>query len=378
MDYEAYLVARVKQVFSNLEQVEERLEAEPESFLLSTFPREEAATLEGLYQPQPGDKGPRPVSYEPGLSFPDELDLGFPVPEEPEPLLMAGRRGLTKIRTAGDSRPVLTQDEMDGLEAIIHLEGRPSILIKNGRFAPPPVEWAILEHHRATIEQVIPSVGRIEVPGHPDHDWVGTGFLVGPSVIMTNRHVAVTFSVKQRRSGWKFMSDVKPRIDFREEHDTPAATEFDCVEVVWIHPWLDLALLRVEPQSGSGAAMPQPLTVHLRTPKDTRDRKIFVLGYPAWDGLDNDPEVMHRIFAGIYDVKRLQPGTILSRLVLGPTFKHDSSTLGGNSGSCVVDLETGKVLGLHFAGKYRYYNTAVALWKLRRSKTLQKAGVRFA
>jgi V8-like Glu-specific endopeptidase len=87
---------------------------------------------------------------------------------------------------------------------------------------------------------------------------------------------------------------------------------------------------------------------------------------------------MRSIFAGIYGVKRLQPGTIRTRLALGSTIKHDASTLGGNSGSCVVDLESGKVLGLHFAGKYRRYNTAIALWKLRKSKNLERAGVQFA
>jgi S1-C subfamily serine protease len=383
MDYETYLAARVKQVFSNLEEVEERLDAEPEAFLASTFRPEEAASLEGLYEPQLEFEGiapptARPELYEPGLSPLDQLDLGLRVREQPMPLLPAARSGLTKIRTAGEARPDLTEDEIHGLEAIVLLEGRPSILIENGHFAPPPAEWAILESHRATIENVIPSVGRIEVPGHPRVEWVGTGFLVGPTVIMTNRHVATEFSVKRRGAGWKFAPGIKPRIDFREEHKTPEAVEFDCVEVVWIHPRLDLALLRVEPSSGSGKAMPEPLTVHYRTPKDTRERKIYVLGYPAWDGRRNEPEVMSSIFAGIYGVKRLQPGTIRTRLVLGPTFKHDASTLGGNSGSCIVDLESGKVLGLHFAGKYRRYNTAIALWKLRRSKNLERAGVQFA
>ena len=113
------------------------------------------------------------------------------------------------------------------------------------------------------------------------------------------------------------------------------------------------------------------------TPRGLHDRKVYVVGYPAWDGRRNDPEAMRRIFAGIYDVKRLQPGTIRTRLVLGSTFEHDASTLGGNSGSCVVDLETGKVLGLHFAGLYREYNKAVALWKLRRSTFLARAEVEF-
>jgi V8-like Glu-specific endopeptidase len=64
-------------------------------------------------------------------------------------------------------------------------------------------------------------------------------------------------------------------------------------------------------------------------------------------------------------------------LVPGKDFSHDASTLGGNSGSCVIDLDGGKVLGLHFSGRYRRSNKAVALWKLRRSKLFRDAGLNF-
>ena len=37
---------------------------------------------------------------------------------------------------------------------------------------------------------------------------------------------------------------------------------------------------------------------------------MYVVGYPAWDGRRNEPEPMRRIFADIYNVKRLQPGEI--------------------------------------------------------------------
>jgi endonuclease G len=40
-------------------------------------------------------------------------------------------------------------------------------------------------------------------------------------------------------------------------------------------------------------------------------------------------------------------------------FTHDATTLGGNSGSCVFDRDTGKAVGLHFAGDYRIANYAV-------------------
>jgi V8-like Glu-specific endopeptidase len=86
---------------------------------------------------------------------------------------------------------------------------------------------------------------------------------------------------------------------------------------------------------------------------------------------------MARIFGDIFNVKRLQPGSLRNLFVWGKTFKHDCSTLGGNSGSCVVDLETGRVIGLHFAGRYGRHNRAVALWKFKRSVIFKRAGIQF-
>jgi V8-like Glu-specific endopeptidase len=356
MDHQTYVIAQTKHIFPRLDEIEERLEAEPVSFL--------PATIEV-------DEGIRPFS--PVIS----PDTGYDVRTERLRVLEAGRRGLTKIRRAGEARPSLTPEETIGLEAIILMEGRPAIMIRDGRFASPPAEWRILEQHRTSIERIIPSVGRIEVVGHPRLSWVGTGFLVGENVIMTNRHVAVHFAERRRREGWKFIPEIRSRIDFREEFETEASAEYAFAEVLHVHSRVDMALVRVELQSSSDDALPEPMTAHYRSPRGLRDRKVYVIGFPAWDGRRNDPSVMQRIFADIYNVKRLQPGTIRNRLLLGKVFKHDCSTLGGNSGSCVVDLESGKILGLHFAGRYGKHNSAIALWKLRRSVFLRRAGVRF-
>ena len=37
-------------------------------------------------------------------------------------------------------------------------------------------------------------------------------------------------------------------------------------------------------------------------------------------------------------------------------FLHDGSTLGGNAGSCVIDLNPNRGIGLHFGGRYREGN----------------------
>jgi hypothetical protein len=207
-------------------------------------------------------------------------------------------------------------------------------------------------------------------------EWVGTGFLVAPSVLMTNRHVADEFSRRDFGDRWRFIPGITAQIDFAEEFQIPAAAEFSCVDVIGIHDGIDLALLRVEP-SGDGSPLPDPLPVAGEPPPHMRGWKVSIVGYPAWDGRRNDPEHMSRIFSDIYNVKRLQPGIIRSFVVVGTSFSHDCSTLGGNSGSCVIDLQRGQVIGLHFAGRYRRSNKAVALWKLRESQLLRRAGVEF-
>ena len=71
---------------------------------------------------------------------------------------------------------------------------------------------------------------------------------------------------------------------------------------------------------------------------------IFVVGYPAFDGR-NPSDVQQNLFDGHFGVKRLQPGQLQGGMKTSsfakmvPAATHDCSTLGGNSGSAVIDLE---------------------------------------
>ncbi|WP_439659631.1 trypsin-like serine peptidase [Lentzea sp. HUAS TT2] len=267
----------------------------------------------------------------------------------------------------------LTQDELDGLEAIVLLMARPAILVQDGHFFAAPEPWgADLETRRPVIESVMKSVGRIEVTGHPMFDWIGTGWLAAENVIMTNRHVANEFA-KADGASWTFWPGMKAQVDYNEELSPGAPQEFTITGIIGVHDKVDLALLRCE----TAAAAPQPLSI-ARRPVVQNGRKVYVVGYPASDSRRNDPAEMRRIFSNIYDVKRLQPGAIREVDNAQPLLTHDCSTLGGNSGSCVVDLETSQVLGLHFGGRYLKGNLAVALWKLAGDPLLRSAGINFS
>jgi Trypsin-like peptidase domain len=311
------------------------------------------------------------------LSIADEGDA----PDEPSQdlirrheLLLDGAHGLRKI--LDDRQDELTGTEVIGLEAIIALEGRPALFIQGGDFIQVPIEWQILIGHRDAIKTSIARVGRVQVTGHPNYEWIGTGFLAGSEVIITNRHVAREFA-RADGDGWRFEAGMSANLDFNSERGALQPLEFALTAVVGVHERLDLAVLKIARTGGEDQVLANPLRVAATQPGLVRGRTVYVVGYPAWDGRRNDPAYMRQIFRDVYDVKRLQPGMITSWIEGRDEFVHDCSTLGGNSGSPVFDLETHEVVGLHFGGRYLWGNNAIPLWRLTGDGLLREAGVNF-
>jgi hypothetical protein len=136
--------------------------------------------------------------------------------------------------------------------------------------------WAKLENSRDAIQTALQSVGRIEVKGHPAMDWIGTGWLVAPDVVITNRHVAKEFSRQSGRS-WVFEPGMKGRIDFHEEFGGGPALEFSLTEVIGVHDDHDMALFRATKRSG-GKSLPPPLKLARRARSRARG------GRSTWSG----------------------------------------------------------------------------------------------
>ncbi|MEV7521977.1 serine protease [Streptomyces sp. NPDC091371] len=308
--------------------------------------------------------------------------IGRAARDERAKVLRAGVRGLEKL-AAGRSGDV-DDDEYFGVEAIVLLEGRPAILVQGQDFAAQQGDWALLDGQRDAIRQSIARVGRVEVSGHAELDWLGAGFLVSPFAVMTNRHVAAEFARADSAGGFVFRQGMGARIDTAEELGAPAADgsfEFDVTEVLGMHQDVDMALLRVSPASSGGGELPSPLALAADAPPDLAGRPVYVVGYPAADGRRGEPAAMSRIFMDVYNVKRLQPGTATALLPeedgagAGFTMTHDCSTLGGNSGSPVFDLADHRVLGLHFGGRFGSANYAVPLFELTDDPLLERAEV---
>jgi V8-like Glu-specific endopeptidase len=297
------------------------------------------------------------------------------IAEERAQRIEDGLDAMRKIESGREAE--ITEQGQRGLEAIILLTGRPAILIQGGDFMEPPAQWAELKPLRSNIQSVIQRVGRIEVANNPNFDWLGTGFLAGADTVITNRHVAQEFAQSTTPGKWTFRAPMTAGIDFKSEFGSTDALEFSLQEIIGIHDTHDMAVLRVAKTSGA-TALADPLPVAAKAPGNALvGRKVYVIGYPAWDGRRNDPEPMRRIFSEIYNVKRLQPGEISGATVQAFEIFHDCSTLGGNSGSPVIDLETHRVLGLHFGGRYMEKNHAIPLWTLQSDPLIQKAKLNF-
>lgn len=268
-----------------------------------------------------------------------------------------------RIRNLLRKSPELVAAEFEGMpyeEAVISEFVRPSLLVRNDRFDIPDSDvWRVrLNRNRQTIESAFPAVGRLELPNSHRYPWVGTGWLVAEDVVVTNRHVARIFAYHENGA---YAMDVnafgepfRVRLDFREEHGIPGDEEFPILRVRHIEPmgkqFPDLAFLVVE----RGPGLPDPLILQDRLPEDGF---VGVIGYPQRDPR-NDRTAMTHVYGNIYEVKRFSPGRVVE-FQSDMIFAHDCSTLGGNSGSPVIDLGTGAAVGLHFGGIFRRANFAV-------------------
>jgi V8-like Glu-specific endopeptidase len=303
----------------------------------------------------------------------DAPDLYGLDPVRRHDLMRDGTAGLRKLG-AGQTAE-LTDADIVGLEAIIALEGRPALFIKGGDFFGVPERWRVLNTQRDAIKVSIARVGRIEVTGHQNNDWVGTGFLAAPGIAITARHVATEFARRGAGSEWRFRTGMSAGLDLNREQDATERQEFAVTGIVGIHDRYDLAVLELAGTDGSGRALPTPLP--LSTHATMRDREVYVIGYPAWDGQRNDAAHMREIFHDVYDVKRLQPGLVTSWTEGSYVLTHDCSTLGGNSGAPVIDLTTHQVIAVHYGGTYLTANSAVPLWMLTGDELLRKARANF-
>ena len=250
--------------------------------------------------------------------------------------------------------------ELAALELVIRLL-RPAPLSRNkgqlddlpdqqGRNLYPQELKDLWSDFRKKSPQVLSAVGRVEM-ANGQH--IGTGFLVGPEALMTNRHVLGDLSF-----GTELLGPGQARVGFRREiGGGDAKTDFVSIEgVTSIHPKLDMVVLKIKAQPDRGN-----LTIALAAAGE--GEQVATIGYPAADEGRN-PLFSSAVFGTDYGYKRAALGEVLDGTG-NPTLFHDCSTLGGNSGSPVISLKTGLVVGIHYSGYFMYRNEAVDADELR-------------
>jgi endonuclease G, mitochondrial len=263
----------------------------------------------------------------------------------------------------------VTPAELYSLEAIVLPRNRPVVLVRGDSYDPLPDPWTSLNGAavKARLSTSLPLIGRVEIPGSSLVPYGGTAFVVGTGRLMTNRHVALLFA---QGLGTRIVyRSGAAAVNFRQQVDSPPddRSRYLVVRgVEMIHPYWDAAILLVD-----GLPTDNALELSIRKPEDLIDRDIVAVGYPARD-YRSDLDLQDQIFGGVFNVKRLQPGKVRQRSeVLSfenqvNAMTHDSSTLGGNSGSAIIDVESGQVIALHFAGEYLKANYAVPMYELAR------------
>ena len=118
--------------------------------------------------------------------------------------------GPAAIRGPVSLKPALTEQAANAFDRVlnnkpvsdadlIHLESivlptlRPVFDIQNETYATLPASWDPFNQKRDAIEPLIRGIGRLQLTGHPSYTLVGTGFVCGANIVLTNRHVAQIF-----------------------------------------------------------------------------------------------------------------------------------------------------------------------------------------
>lgn len=264
---------------------------------------------------------------------------------------------------------------VDALEAIIRLTGRPPMLVRNDRVEMQPLP----DFPKGTdvliraLEKWIPSVGRVEFV-NSSTKWGGTGWVIGKDsqghIVATNRHVAKIVAKRAADGRGVFLRsavtgvELGAEIDFSEELGTTAGrtrtARVTSIDYLADDTAADVALLRI---ASPAIKMPSPL--QLSAKEAAEGDLVALIGYPAFDSR-NDASAQARYFNDIYEVKRFAPGMVTQALSSSTLLMHDCTSLGGNSGSPLISLQTGKVVGLHFAGVYGENNSAVGVTTLQK------------
>jgi Trypsin-like peptidase domain len=248
-----------------------------------------------------------------------------------------------------------TPRQLSALERAIRVF-RPSLVFIKGEVGDLPTEatavfpeWRKFQH---AVKPFLYAIGRIDKSGEETEgvdEKVGTGFLVAETLLLTNRHVLWELS-----GGTGKLERGQAVVRFGQEYKTRGDQAAVAIirTVAW-HRALDLALLEIERPKARAASQPLKLETRPLSPGEA----VVVVGYPFPDTIRN-PLFVKQVYGDKYGIKRASPGEITD--TEPPSVYHDCTTLGGNSGSPLLAMDTAGVVAVHGCGGFATRNEAVA------------------
>ena len=280
----------------------------------------------------------------------------------------------------------------------MHLLARPALRIVDDTIPAIPQSWERLETAHELVMRRLRGVGRIDTS---KRQHVGTGWFVAENLLLTNRHVAgglcgldphgdptwldkLPSAVVATNAQWDKDPSKRAVWDPAEAPSAASTTIGTITKIRACHPLLDMALLDV---TGIANSRDVVLRMHASPPAALVRHDVYVAGYPGVNPpYGVSPQVAKLLFpdAKSSGLKRVSPGQLVA-LVDGlplaankPRESHDGSTLGGSSGSPVVNFDNHRVVALHYMGKYGVANYAVPLWLVKDEPFFTDNGITFA
>jgi V8-like Glu-specific endopeptidase len=293
-------------------------------------------------------------------------------------LLLTSKEAIDILATESVEEPSV--DHLGALEAIVAFDGtRPSFLVKDNRIdfnsSYNTGPWRTeLQSYANYLTNAIGCVGRVEL----GERHIGTGFLVTPTLAITNRHVAQ--SIAGFDAG-QIISKPNVFLDFgREQWNGRVSFDRRKVEEVVFagkdavfspvdHKKLDLAVLRLSSSLLGGDHGKRSLLVnHMGASDFFTSAVVATAGFPAAPDLyvpntlkSKYDAVLKKLLEGEGGAKRFAPGVPAEFAGdSGPakwTVAHDATTINGNSGSPVfvlggVAAANIRLAGLHYGGDW--------------------------
>jgi endonuclease G, mitochondrial len=249
----------------------------------------------------------------------------------------------------------------------------PVLPIKANHFSSPSGHWSkffenMLPEVKARLEIAIVNTGRVQLTGDLLGPYIGTAWFIGEGLMITNAHVAKEFAFGYEPYSFRKTHGQKRggKLDMKAEEGRHETDEFEVSKVRFLKKEGDVDVAFFEVNTGQSMRAPLELSEDVVEVGDL----VAVIGYPTRDQEYVGPQEALELFGDKYDFKRISLGEIVS--VDANLFTHNCQTLLGNSGSPLISLKTGKVLGLHLGGNFLQINAALRSSVIKKIMTEQR------